>query len=304
MNKLLEATITQAQATMNQAKEWQKTYEEQAKTLTENKTLLDQFYKQIKNYEYLQFYLAGVNPTQDNIFTIQARYLGQPIATIEITKDHTTISTYDEINKSTYNCDIQLKNQEWNTKETMQFLNFFDKEIKPKTKIKEQEHIQAMLLGEFAKTTSYNKQLIGIRPITYSNLFYPIPIILNPNEEPGYIDILTRTKVRKLTIVEPMNEKQTPEMVLANATSKAIFLLNLLHTEQGQQYYKIFGFHGRLTQHTTIKVCLAIPKQLKSKSKEFEPFELKVDTDSIEYHYMTYDTDGTQITSINTTLNE
>ena len=80
--------------------------------------------------------------------------------------------------------------------------------------------------------------------------------------------------------------------------------MNLLHTEQGQQWYKIMGFHGRVTPHLTIKVCIAVPKQLKSKCKEFEPYELRANTDSIEYHYMTYDTDGEKITSINTTLNE
>lgn len=83
----------------------------------------------------------------------------------------------------------------------------------------------------------------------YSNLYHPIPIILNPKEEHGYIELLCRSKVRKLTSVETLTETSTPETVLANATSKAIFLFNLLHSEQGQQWYKIFGFHGRVTPH-------------------------------------------------------
>lgn len=307
MNKSLETTIAQAQATIEQSKDWSKTYEEQAKILTEKKSLLDQFYKEVKQFEGIQFYLTEAHPTQDNIFTVQARYQGQPIATIKIAEDKTTVTTttYDESNKKNYNCDIQLKDNDLKTKETMQFLTFFNKEMKPKGKINEQSHTQAMLLSEFAKTSSYDKLLTGIQPIKYSNLFYPIPIILDPKEEEhGYIDILTRTKIRKLTIIEPLREDQTPESVLANATSKAIFLLNLLHTEQGQQWYKIMGFHGRVTPHLTIKVCISVPKQLKAKCKEFEPYELRAGTDSIEYHYMTYDTDGEKITSINTTLNE
>lgn len=147
------------------------------------------------------------------------------------------------------------------------------------------------------------KYLYGIRPITYCNLLYPTPIILNPNDEHGYIDVLTRTRVRKLTIIEPLTENLTPEAVLASATSKAVFLTQLLHGEQGQTHYKNMGFSGRVTPHLTIKVCIAVPKNLKSKCKEFEPFELRAGTDSIEYHYMTYDTNGTEITSINTTLN-
>ena len=93
-------------------------------------------------------------------------------------------------------------------------------------------------------------------------------------------------------------------MILTNATSKAIFLLNLLHTEQGQLWYKIMGFHGRVTPHLTIKVCISVPKQLANKCKKFEPFELRAGADSIEYHYMSYDTDGAKITKIDTTLNE
>lgn len=175
--------------------------------------------------------------------------------------------------------------------------------MKPKIKIDEQAHIESMLLTEFSKTSSYDKLLTGIQPIKYSNLYYPIPINLNPKEDTGYINILTRTKIRKLTIIEPITETQALETVLANATSKAIFLLNLLHTNQGQEWYKIMGFHGRVTPHLTIKVVIAVPKNLTTKIKEFEPFELKAETDSIEYHYMTYDTDQIKITSIKTTLN-
>lgn len=308
MNKeTLEKQIKQSLRVMEQSTDWSKTYEEQLKILNDKKPLLDQFHKDIKEFEGIQFYLTEVHPTQDNIFTVQARYQGQTIATIKIAEDKTTVTTttYEESNKKNYNCDIQLKDNDLKTKETMQFLTYFNKKMKPKGKINEQTHTQAMLLSEFAKTSSYDKLLTGIQPIKYSNLFYPIPIILNPKEEEhGYIDILTRTKIRKLTIIEPMREDQTPESVLANATSKAIFLLNLLHTEQGQQWYKIMGFHGRVTPHLTIKVCIAVPKLLKSKCKEFEPYELRANTDSIEYHYMTYDTDGDKITSINTTLNE
>ena len=306
MNKLLEQTIDQAQKMLEQSKDWQQTYEEISKTLTENKALLDQFYKQIKRYEAIQFYLSKVSSTPADTILIQARYKGQPIADISISKEETTISTkqYNENNKKIYNCDIQLECEELNTKDTYKFLEFFNKEISPKGKIDEQAHINSMLLQEFAKTSSYDKLLTGIQPIKYSNLFYPIPIILNPKEEHGYIDILTRTKVRKLTIIETLTEKATPEMILANATSKAIFLLNLLHTEQGQQWYKIMGFHGRVTPHLTIKVCIAVPKQLANKCKKFEPFELRAGADSIEYHYMSYDTDGAQITKIDTTLNE
>lgn len=72
---------------------------------------------------------------------------------------------------------------------------------------------------------------------------------------------------------------------------------------KGKKFIKYLGSIGRLTQSLKIKVCLAVPKSLKAKCKEFEPFELKTETDCLEYHYMIYDTDGAKITKIDTTLN-
>ena len=74
MNKLLEQTIEQAQKMLEQSKDWQQTYERISKILTENQALLDQFYKQVKNYEAIQFYLSDVPSTPADTILIQARY--------------------------------------------------------------------------------------------------------------------------------------------------------------------------------------------------------------------------------------
>lgn len=161
MNEILEKTIEKAQHTIESTKyALNKTYEEQAKILTESKELLDQFYKQVKNYEHLQFYLTEVSTTPPAIFKVKVKYKGQPIADIGIFKDNITISTdlYNESNKKTYNCDIQLKQGDLSTKETIQFLEHF-KDITPKGKIDEQAHTKSMLLAEFSKTSSYDKLL-------------------------------------------------------------------------------------------------------------------------------------------------
>ena len=126
MNKeILEKQIEQSLKIMEQSKDWNITYDEQLKILTEKKELLDKFHKDIKEFEGIQFYLVGAGATQDNIFTIQARKDGQPIATIKIAEDKTTVTTttYDESNKKNYGCEFKLKDQDIHTKETMQFLH-------------------------------------------------------------------------------------------------------------------------------------------------------------------------------------
>ena len=158
-----------------------------------------------------------------------------------------------------------------------------------------------MLLQEFAKTSSYDKLLTGIQPIKYGALYYPIPIIMNQNKMER-INILARTKVRKITLMEVAEDGQELNDILAQATAKSVFLLNLLHTEQGDKWYKLFGFHGRLPQYLTIKVCIAVPKS--SKIKEFEPFQVQSGIDTLDYRFLQYENDLEQITSIKTNVND
>ncbi|MBR0491173.1 MAG: hypothetical protein IJJ82_03895 [Clostridia bacterium] len=107
-----------------------------------------------------------------------------------------------------------------------------------------------MLLEEFSKRQSYDKLLTGIQPIKYEDtLFFKIPIPINPKQM-EYINILTRTKVRKITLVEVLQDEQDLDTILAQATAKAVFLTNLLHTEQGDKWYKLFGFHRKITNYS------------------------------------------------------
>ena len=159
-----------------------------------------------------------------------------------------------------------------------------------------------MLLAEFSKTSSYDKLLTGIQPIKYEDtLYYRIPMTIssNPTE---YINILARTKVRKITIIESLEDGQDIDTILAQATAKAVFLTNLLHTEQGDKWYKLFGFHGRLPTTLTIKTCIAVPKS--SKIKEFQPFQVQNGIDTLDYRYLQYENDQEQITSIKTNVND
>ena len=305
--KLLQETIEQTQKAIDKVKEWQVPYDKQVNIMLAHREMLKQFYKTCKQYEYVQFHIIEVSPTPSHLFKIQIRYMGQPISIIKISKDGAiTITTeqYNDTNKKTFNCSIQLKDEEWDNKETAKFMQYSNKPNIPiKTKINETSKTESMLVTEFSKTSSIDKILTGIQPIKFENLYYSIPV---KDEICKSIEIknLTRTKIRKITITELLEDTDTLDTALSRATTKAVFLLNLLHTKEGQQWYKAMGFHGRLPSHTTIKVAIAVPKHLLSKCKEFKPFELRAGIDSIEYHHLTYETDGTKITSIKTTIND
>ena len=99
-----------------------------------------------------------------------------------------------------------------------------------KNKGNEQARIESVLLSEFSKTSSSTKILTGIQPIRIGNLYHALPIPIKSNKaDTEYINILTRTRVRKLTIFEIMKENQTEESAFTQATDKAVFLLNLMY---------------------------------------------------------------------------
>ena len=307
MQKMLESRIEQVHKILEQNKEeWQTTYDKQADIILDNRNLIDQFTRSCRNIEHLQFYLTEVSITPPSIFKIAVRYKGQPIATIETTKDNSYITTeqYNENNKKDFECKIQLKDEEWNSKKTQEFIEYFKENMPIKNKGNEQARIESVLLSEFSKTSSSTKILTGIQPIRIGNLYHALPIPIKSNKaDTEYINILTRTRVRKLTIFEIMKENQTEESAFTQATDKAVFLLNLMDSTSGDKFYKIMGYHGRKPSRLNVKVCIAVDEKSSSKLKKFEPYTIQYGANSIEYHYMYFREDKNKITSIKTSVN-
>lgn len=284
-DKKMKEIIEQTQKICEENKDWKVQYANMANAMLENQELIKKFYREIKDYEHLQFYLTGVSTTQPTIYTISVKYFGQPVADITILNDEIHISTekYNETNKKDLGCDIQL-NGEWKTVHALKFLNYFEGDITTKTKDSGKSKIESLLLGEFSKTVAADKLMTGIQPIKFQRLFFPMPT-LNSN-----INIV-RTKIRRITIINPLdpaNENETAEDLLLQATAQAVFLINLLHSESGDLWYKIMGFKGQIPSTITIKVCSALPNKLESKEKTFEPFQLKCGNDNIEFHWLYY----------------
>lgn len=146
-----------------------------------------------------------------------------------------------------------------------------------KNKENEQEKIESVLLSEFSKTSRGTKILPGIQPIRIGNLYPPLLIpVKSTKPDTEYINILTRTKVRKLTIIEVMRENQTSESAFIQATNKAVFLLNLMNSISGDKFYKIMGYHGKKTSRAlNIKVCIVIDEKSSSKLNKFKPYTIQ-----------------------------
>lgn len=302
----LKETIDNTVKAITKGNSWKKTYDKMAILLLDSRELLKQFYKQCKDYQHLQFYLKEITSPDPILIKITVMYQGQPVADVTIDQEgKTTVTTqaYDESNKKIYNCKLQLQGEEWNTDQVNQFMEYFSQDLEPKGKIDEHAHIENMLLQEFSKQNAKEKLLLGIQPTKLEGIIYPLPILFN-GVEPSYINVLCRSKIRKLTVVKVLEDDETLQSALKKATEQATFLTQLLHYENGHLWHKIFGFKSSVPSHTTIKVCIAMNKKSAKKDDEITPFPLKCENDCLQYHALYYETDGKQITAIQTTLND
>lgn len=304
--KELKETIESTVKEITKSNNWKATYDKMAILLLDSRESLKQFYKQCKEYEHLQFYLKEITSADPILIKITVMYQGQPVADVTIDQEgKTTVTTenYNTSNKKNYNCEIQLKDKDIKAVETLQFLNYFEQEPKPKDKINEQAHIENMLMQEFSKSVASEKILTGIQPTKLEGIIYPLPVLYS-KAEPSYINILTRSKIRKLSIIRVLEDNETLQTALNKATEQAVFLTKLLHAENGHLWHKIFGFKSTVPSHITVKVCVAMDKKKAKKDDAITPFPLKCENDCIQYHTMYYSTDGAKITSIQTTLND
>jgi len=126
-----------------------------------------------------------------------------------------------------------------------------------KNKNNEEHNVESLLLSEFSKKKSNSKQIKGIQPVKMcGNRFgMPTPISASNSDELNYsnqygggIDIFARTgkgRATYLTVIEVKDEnkaEEPPKDALIQAIKYAVFIRELLRSDCGENWYKIFGF--------------------------------------------------------------
>ena len=155
----------------------------------------------------------------------------------------------------------------------------------------------------------------------------PTPIAASKKDDLKYsgkgggIDIFTRTghgKATYLNIMELKDENhkgEEPTVVIRQAIAYAIFVLRLLRSESGAEWYKLFGFSSTLPDSITVYATCLMPKGY-CDDKSFANHKIYVDktsdktsdimldnSDIIELHYMFFDEANNSIFNVDTSLN-
>ena len=298
---------------------WKTTYKEYADKMLEYKEKKQELGEKFHEWEPLKFYLTvGNAKTGKENLKVSVRYLGQTVAIINVDDKGVFIDTtkQNKTNERDFLCpkNIELENAEWDSKQAKEFREYFrvQRPDRVNGKKKNEEHrLESALLTEFSKKNSIDKLFCGIQPITFAGFRFPMPTAIKSSDfikfGGGHIDILARTTGRKITVFELKDENIQNEpigKVLEQATAYAVFLIKLLRSDSGKEWYKILGFKGEIPKILTVRVCGAMPVKKDGSYEKFESFNLPCGNDILEYHWLYFEEENRKIKNIESSINK
>ncbi len=180
-----------------------------------------------------------------------------------------------------------------------------------------------MFLTEFTKKIGINKIICNIQPVKISGIArfqMPTPLYgsnIKNIKYAGYggggIDILSRigkSNTIKLCIMELKDEntvKEPPAKVIHQALAYATFIRELLRSDWGQQWWKIFGFGGKLPQSLELYVTCVMPSRENPADNDRSFADVIVKTngqDSFHLNYIYFQEKDNKLMGIETSLKQ
>lgn len=313
--------ITETQKLLSDNEEWKKRYNKYAVKTLGNIDFIKEQRKKFNEFKPLHLYISLTNAyTSKNSLKLDVRYRGQTVASLTAKNNDVRLSTknYNNSNSNNFGYESQINNKDWRSKEAQNFRKFFKNRKNTRNNInkKNEEHnIESLLLSQFSKRNRDEKLLTKIQPIKIGGIRFgmPSPLRASISNDIGYsgkqgggIDILSRTGIGKatyLTVFELKYEnksKESPKNALVQAIKYAVFIRELLRSESGEKWYKIFGFKRKLSEKIKIRVVCAMPDDNPDTSFENEIYE--IGNDEIECHYLYFKYDGREVTKFDTSL--
>jgi hypothetical protein len=243
--------------------------------------------------------------------------MGQTVAKLIANKDKkhklSTKNSKNKLEETTlrdFGCNICMAAADWDGKDAAEFRRFFKNRKGARkadaNKGNEEHRIQSLLLTEFSKTK--NKALRYIKPVTIGRVRFPMPTPISASKHRhvkysgihgGGIDILARTgtggKATHLCIMELKDEntkREKPKDAMKQSIAYATFIRELLRSNSGMAWWKLFGFRGEVPEPLELYAICVMPSNDKN-DYSFRNIELNIERDIIKLHYIYFtDEDG------------
>lgn len=301
---------------LNKNDEWRNRYDEYGKKISANIDFIKIVRRSFREWPPLNIYLniSSAKNAKTSV-KFELRYLGQTVADLKANmKTGHKLSTrhYEKTNRRDFDCAINLSNADWQGDDAAKFRSFFKYRThvrKNLSKRKNDEHrLESQLLTEFSKTT--NKVIRHIKPVNIGGVRFPMPTPISASNHSaikysgiagGGIDILTRTgtggKATHLCIMELKDENkksEPPKDALKQAIAYATFIRELLRSDVGATWWKLFGFGGKIPETLELYATCAMPSGYEN-DYSFGNMELNIDSDIIKLHYLYFAEENNKI---------
>jgi len=307
------AVIENTQSHLKNHPEWRGRYADYVTLICANEPLIKRVRRSFREWSPLYVYLNISSAKKAiNSVSFELRYMGQTVAKLKGNKNkkHKLSTTKDlvETNRCNFECNICLSSADWDGSDAKEFRSFFKNRKGPRKDVakgNDEHRLQSLLLTEFSKTK--NKVLRNIKPVTIGGVRFPMPtqISASNHKKPHYIepgksggiDILARTgtggKATRLCIMELKDEntkREPPKDVMKQAIAYATFIRELLRSDCGGNWWKLFGFvGGKVPEPLELYAICVMRSDPDNNDYSFRDMELNIESDTIKLHYLYFD---------------
>ena len=318
--KECENTISNVQGLLKKNPEWVSRYAEYARKINAKSKDIKENKQKFHEWPPLYLYM-NVSAAKSHI-TFSLRYRGQDVAKLKVGKGKITISTegFDIKNERDFEYAIKLKDCDWRSPEAVIFRRHFsgnNQRTKNSPMQNEEHRLESLLLTEFSKRSSKNKLLCNIQPIKLANIArFQMPTPLSGSNikkmkysgpSGGGIDIISRIvtgRATKLCIMEVKDEnvsKEPPAKAIQQGLAYAAFIIELLRSNSGEEWWKIFGFKGKPSKRIELYVVCVMPST-NNNDISFTGNIIKNNQDRFYLHYIYFKEEDNKILDIETSL--
>ena len=306
--------------------EWRSRYQEYGEKISANIDYIKTVRRSFHEWSPLNVYM-NISSAKNAVNSIrfELRYLGQTVADLKAnTKAGHKLSTkrYEKINCRDFGCDICLSDADWKGDDVAKFRTFFkqrkgDHNAESGKNGREHE-LESQLLTEFS--TTIDKVIRQIKPVKIGGVRFPMPTPISASDHKtlkysgphgGGIDLFTRIgtggPATRLCIIELKDENEPdepPRDALKQAVAYATFIRELLRSDAGLIWWKIFGFGGKIPETLELYAACAMPSN-ENNDYSFKDMEVNIGNDTIKLHYLYFTEEGDRIIiepKINTSL--
>ncbi|MCJ7575800.1 MAG: hypothetical protein MUO80_03845 [Dehalococcoidia bacterium] len=306
--------IEETRALLKENSEWKERYAGYAEEIRNNFSTIKGVRSTFREWSPLNVYLniSSAKSAKHSV-GFELRYMGQTVARLTANKDGkhklSTTRKFKDTNQRDFQCQICLSSADWGGRDARQFRGFFRKgPPRTGTKGNEEHNVQSMLLTEFS--IGEDKVIRHIRPVTISGVRFPMPTPIsasNPKNmkyskhHGGGLDILVRTgtggKATRLCIMELKDEnerREPPQKAIQQAIAYATFIRELLRSDSGRDWWRLFGFHGEIPEPLELYAACVMPSN-DNNDYSFRNMELKIEGDIIKLHYLYFSRENGRI---------